>query len=158
MQHSTEDVKTWLKNRKIKYSWLADQCRVSEGSVRNWFAKKHIPPAKMAIIELLMKEEKARPQPLRDLKNIPDLGKMFLNFTPEIQEQIAQEALRQGMTPNAFISKIIEWYVTTDDGKERAMKALSFSQGQLQTTYLDDQEQLPSSVAEDTEKYGTPGE
>ena len=31
MQRSTDEVKTWLKDRKIKYSWLAEQCRVSEG-------------------------------------------------------------------------------------------------------------------------------
>ena len=156
MQRSTDEVKTWLKDRKIKYSWLAEQCRVSEGSVRNWFAKKRIPPAKMAIIELLMKGENARNQPLQDLKNIPDLGKLFVNFTPELQEKIAQEALQQGMTPNAFISKLVEWYVTTDEGKEKAMKALSSKQGELETVYLNDTRELPSRIAEDTDEYGKP--
>ena len=37
------------------------------------------------------------------------------------------------MTPNAFISKLVEWYVTTDEGKEKAMKALSSKQGVLET-------------------------
>lgn len=156
MQRSTDEVKAWLKDRKIKYSWLAEQCCVSEGSVRNWFAKKRIPPAKMAIIELLMKGESTRNQPLQDLKNIPDLGKLFVNFTPELQEKIAQEALQQGMTPNAFISKLVEWYVTTEEGREKAIKALSFNQGELQTTYLDDTEGPTSRVAEDTGEYGKP--
>nr|DAF38087.1 MAG TPA: hypothetical protein [Caudoviricetes sp.] len=139
MQLSTDEIKKWLKERKIKYSWLANQCRVSEGSVRNWFAKKHIPSAKMALIELLMKEENAPHKPLQALKNIPNMGKLFVSFTPELQEKIAQEALRQGMTPHAFISKLVEYYVTTDEGKEKAIKALSFPQSELETTYIDEE-------------------
>ncbi|PNC35731.1 hypothetical protein CXU12_00245 [Akkermansia muciniphila] len=111
--------------------------------------------AKQDIIENLMKESRNN-QPLQDLKNIPDLGKLFVNFTPELQEKIAQEALQQGMTPNAFISKLVEWYVTTEEGRKKAIKALSFNQGELQTTYLDNLEEPTSRVAEDTEEYGKP--
>ena len=102
-----------------------------------------------------MKESRNN-QPLQDLKNIPDLGKLFVNFTPELQEKIAQEALRQGMTPNAFISKLVEWYVTTEEGKDKAMKALSFNQGVLETVYLNKSQKLSSRVAEDTDEYGKP--
>ena len=60
------------------------------------------------------------------------------------------------MTPNAFISKLVEWYVTTDEGKEKAMKALSSKQGVLETVYLNDTRELPSRIAEDTDEYGKP--
>lgn len=151
-----ERIKEWLKATDKDRFWLAEKTHSSKKTVDGWLsAGKSIPLAKQDIIERLMKESR-NTQPLQDLKNIPDLGKLFVNFTPELQEKIAQEALQQGMTPNAFISKLVEWYVTTDEGKEKAMKALSSKQGVLETVYLNDTRGLPSRVAEDTDKYGKP--
>lgn len=151
-----ERIKEWLKATDKDRFWLAEKTHSSKKTVDGWLsAGKSIPLAKQDIIESLMKESRNN-QPLQDLKNIPDLGKLFVNFTPELQEKIAQEALRQGMTPNAFISKLVEWYVTTEEGREKAIKALSFNQGELQTTYLDNGEEPSSRVAEDFDEYGKP--
>lgn len=151
-----ERIKEWLKAIDKDRFWLAEKTHSSKKTVDGWLsAGKSIPLAKQDIIENLMKESRNN-QPLQDLKNIPDLGKLFVNFTPELQEKIAQEALRQGMTPNAFISKLVEWYVTTEEGKDKAMKALSFNQGVLETVYLNKSQKLSSRVAEDTDEYGKP--
>lgn len=48
------DIKRWLKQRNLNYAWLANQCYVSEITVRNWMAKKSIPNAKQHIIRSLM--------------------------------------------------------------------------------------------------------
>lgn len=51
-----EVIKQWLKENHLKYSWLAEQCFVSEGAVKNWLSRCNIPPAKLALIKMLMKQ------------------------------------------------------------------------------------------------------
>ena len=43
-------IKLWLKGNRQNYAWLAEQCFVSEATVRNWMARKVIPAAKVHII------------------------------------------------------------------------------------------------------------
>ena len=44
-------VKRWLKEQNLDYKWMADQCGVSEITVRNWMSQKIIPPLKQQLIE-----------------------------------------------------------------------------------------------------------
>lgn len=47
-------VKAWLKSNSKSYKDLAEICQVTELTVRNWMAKKKIPPAKLKLIEHYM--------------------------------------------------------------------------------------------------------
>ena len=60
MKQDLAEVKSWLKSQKKHYSWLAEQCHVSEGAVKNWFSKGHIPTAKFLFIQRLMNEVSGR--------------------------------------------------------------------------------------------------
>lgn len=54
-------VKAWLKVNGIDYLWLAEQCGVSENTVRNWMAKAPIPPRKQQLIMKLINQLPADP-------------------------------------------------------------------------------------------------
>ena len=45
-----KEVKHWLKLQGLGYSWLAEQCGVSEITVRNWMSQKNIPPLKKQLV------------------------------------------------------------------------------------------------------------
>lgn len=47
-------VKQWLKSHRLDYRWVADQCGVSEVTVRNWMSQKNIPPLKKTLLEKVM--------------------------------------------------------------------------------------------------------
>lgn len=49
-----KEVKHWLKLQGLGYSWLAEQCGVSEITVRNWMSQKNIPPLKKQLLEKVM--------------------------------------------------------------------------------------------------------
>ena len=48
------EVKQWLKSHDLDYKWMAQQCGVSEITVRNWMSQKAIPPLKQQLIERVM--------------------------------------------------------------------------------------------------------
>ena len=76
-----QEIQEWLKVTGKSRTWLADQLFVDKRPVDAWLSTAgKIPPAKMAIIELLMTGENARNQPLQDLKNIPDLMQLLHNL------------------------------------------------------------------------------
>lgn len=50
-------VKAWLKANSKSYKDLAEVCQVTELTVRNWMAKKKIPPTKLKLIEHYMEAE-----------------------------------------------------------------------------------------------------
>lgn len=47
-------VKQWLKSQGLNYSWIAEQCGVSEITVRNWMSQKHIPTLRRQLLERVM--------------------------------------------------------------------------------------------------------
>lgn len=61
-----EDVKAWLKTTDQSREWLADKCYVTKPTVNGWFrAAGKIPPAKLALIQMLMEDEQAGSQSTR---------------------------------------------------------------------------------------------
>lgn len=86
-------VKRWLKEQNLDYKWMADQCGVSEITVRNWMSQKIIPPLKQQLIERVMVQMPAA-QPTSSPNSIPDIQvdvslslsvKLSLNFTSSLK-------------------------------------------------------------------------
>ncbi len=64
-----QEVKQWIKSQGFDYKWIADQCGVSEITVRNWMSQKNIPTLKRQLIQRLMNQ-------------LPDHGHMSISETP----------------------------------------------------------------------------
>lgn len=56
MSETRQRIKNWLKSIHKNYAWLAQQCMVGEGAVKNWMSTKNIPKAKLLLIEKLIQE------------------------------------------------------------------------------------------------------
>lgn len=54
MTEHRDVIKKWLKSHKKNYAWLARQCFVGEGTVKNWMSTKPIPEAKLALIKTMI--------------------------------------------------------------------------------------------------------
>lgn len=98
MKQDLAEVKNWLKSQKKHYSWLAQQCHVSEGSVKNWFFKGRIPTAKYLLIQRLMNED-------GENKFAPGIS---LNFTDEQWEIISKILASSKQTFIQFINEALE--------------------------------------------------
>lgn len=49
-----KEIKQWLRGHGLGYRWVAEQCGVSEITVRNWMSQKNIPPLKKQLLERVM--------------------------------------------------------------------------------------------------------
>jgi len=49
-----KEVKQWLKGQGLSYNWLAEQCGVSEITVRNWMSQRNIPTLRRQLLERVM--------------------------------------------------------------------------------------------------------
>ncbi|MBR5592539.1 MAG: hypothetical protein IKW46_00565 [Bacteroidaceae bacterium] len=95
-------IKLWLKGNRQNYAWLAEQCFVSEATVRNWMARKVIPAAKVHIICKLMKEA-SRDSHFGVLASEETYVSLRLDsFT---RRSLEQKAISQGLTLTEFLAK-----------------------------------------------------
>ena len=89
-------VKRWLKEQNLDYKWMADQCGVSEITVRNWMSQKIIPPLKQQLIERVMVQMPAA-QPTSSPNSIPDIQvdvslSLSVKLSPELYKQLEAKA------------------------------------------------------------------
>ncbi len=49
-----KEMKQWLRGHGLGYRWVAEQCGVSEITVRNWMSQKNIPHLKKQLLERVM--------------------------------------------------------------------------------------------------------
>lgn len=56
-------IKEWLKLHKLSYGWLAEQCGVSEITIRNWMSQRHIPTLKRQMLHKLMAQLPGKAEP-----------------------------------------------------------------------------------------------
>ncbi len=97
------NVKLWLKANRKDYAWLAQQCYVSETTVRNWMAKKPIPKAKAYIIrELVSKNPVAMPATPIDVSLQTHVT---IKLDREVTRRLEEKAFSQGLTLEEFLSK-----------------------------------------------------
>ena len=97
------NVKLWLKANRKDYAWLAQQCYVSETTVRNWMAKKPIPKAKAYIIrELVSKNPVVMPETPIDVSLQTHVT---IKLDREVTKRLEEKAFSQGLTLEEFLSK-----------------------------------------------------
>ena len=97
------NVKLWLKANRKDYAWLAQQCYVSETTVRNWMAKKPIPKAKAYIIrELVSKNPVVMPETPIDVSLQTHVT---IKLDREVTRRLEEKAFSQGLTLEEFLSK-----------------------------------------------------
>lgn len=117
MKQDLAEVKNWLKSQKKHYSWLAEQCHVSEGAVKNWFSKGYIPTAKFLFIQRLMNEERER----------NPISCITIDFTDEEWEAISKILASSKQTFIQFVNQALanaaqEYFQNAIKEKEASLK------------------------------------
>ncbi len=104
-------VKRWLKEQNLDYKWMADQCGVSEITVRNWMSQKIIPPLKQQLIERVMVQMPAA-QPTSSPNSIPDIQvdvslSLSVKLSPELYKQLEAKASQHGISLGDMVARSI---------------------------------------------------
>lgn len=119
-------VKRWLKSHRLDYRWVAEQCGVSEITVRNWMSQKNIPPLKLQLLEKVMVQmPSAGTAPAAAVQEIPGVTvntslALTIQLAPELYTRLAKRAASQGMTMEALVAQAIAQLVQTPDAATAA--------------------------------------
>ena len=103
-------VKRWLKSHKLDYRWVAEQCGVSEITVRNWMSQKNIPPLKLQLLEKVMVQMPTAPAPVQNA--IPGVSvnaslALTIQLAPELYTRLAERAAAQGISIETLVAQAI---------------------------------------------------
>lgn len=105
------EVKQWLKSHDLDYKWMAQQCGVSEITVRNWMSQKTIPPLKQQLIERVMTQQ---PISSASLSPIDTPGAevdasltLTVKLSPDLYGKLETKAAKQGQTVGDMVAKAI---------------------------------------------------
>ena len=120
-------VKQWLKRHRLDYRWVAEQCGVSEITVRNWMSQKNIPPLKLQLLEKVMvqmpaagsRAAAAAEQEIPGVRVNASLA-LTIQLAPELYTRLAERAATQGMTMEALVAQAIAQLVHTPDAATAA--------------------------------------
>ena len=120
-------VKRWLKSHRLDYRWVAEQCGVSEITVRNWMSQKNIPPLKLQLLEKVMVQmpaagsaaAAAAEQEIPGVRVNASLA-LTVQLAPELYTRLAERAAAQGLTMEALVAQAIAQLVQTPDAATAA--------------------------------------
>ena len=99
-------IKLWLRRQGYDYAWLANQCSVTETTVRNWMAKKSIPAIKVAIIRSVMKD---LPMILpRPTMNVREKTVLELTLTAEMRSALESKAAPLGKSLAEYVQDMLQ--------------------------------------------------
>ena len=104
-------VKQWLKSHGLDYRWVAEQCGVSEITVRNWMSQKNIPPLKRQLLERVMVQLPAvvsdnKPAELYGVSVNATLS-LTIQLAPELYNRLAERAMAAGVSMEQFIAQAV---------------------------------------------------
>lgn len=106
------NVKIWLKANGFDYAWLADNCFVSESTVRNWMARKPIPRAKEHIIRQLIAQSPVV-MPNAAANAVPPVisvkAETLVTFKLDqgVRQALENKAFKQGLTLEEYLSQAL---------------------------------------------------
>ena len=106
-------VKRWLKSHRLDYRWVAEQCGVSEITVRNWMSQKNIPPLKLQLLEKVMVQMPATGTPAAAAEpEIPGVKvnaslALTIQLAPELYTRLAERAAAQGISIETLVAQAI---------------------------------------------------
>ena len=111
-------VKQWLKSQGLDYKWMADQCGVSEITVRNWMSQKSIPVLKQQLIERVMTQ---LPVSHVSLSPIDTPGvevdaslTLTVKLSPDLYGKLETKASKENKTVGDLVAKAISGLVADD--------------------------------------------
>ena len=99
------DAKVWLKANGRDYAWLAQQCYVTESTVRNWMARKPIPEAKAHIIRSLIA---AQPLAMPARVAVKEETLITLALDADTRKALEEKAFSQGQTLSEYLAAAVE--------------------------------------------------
>ena len=118
-------VKRWLKSQRLDYRWVAEQCGVSEITVRNWMSQKNIPPLKQQLLEKVMVQMPSAGTAATEAE-VPGVRvnaslALTVQLAPELYARLAERAAAQGMTMEALVAQAISRLVHDTDAESAAV-------------------------------------
>ncbi|MBR5521878.1 MAG: hypothetical protein IKV82_00220 [Akkermansia sp.] len=129
-----KEMKQWLRERGLGYRWVAEQCGVSEITVRNWMSQKNIPPLKKQLLERVMVQvpvAAGRAETGADLPGVSVRASFALTVQLEasMYERLANRASAEGTSMEHMVATAIAKLVNEGDatftaGGLRARKVL----------------------------------
>ncbi|WP_448807010.1 hypothetical protein [Akkermansia sp.] len=105
------EVKQWLKSHALDYKWMAQQCGVSEITVRNWMSQKAIPPLKQQLIERVMVKlptlNPAVNQVITPGVEVDAALTLTVKLSPELYDKLETKASKQNKTIGNIVAEAI---------------------------------------------------
>lgn len=105
------EVKQWLKSHDLDYKWMAQQCGVSEITVRNWMSQKTIPPLKQQLIERVMTKLPALNAPINQVitpgVEVDAVLTLTVKLSPDLYDKLENKAAKQNKTVGDLVAKAI---------------------------------------------------
>lgn len=105
------EVKQWLKSHDLDYKWMAQQCGVSEITVRNWMSQKAIPPLKQQLIERVMVQlptlNPAVNQVVTPGVEVDAALTLTVKLSPELYDKLETKASKQNKTIGNIVAEAI---------------------------------------------------
>lgn len=105
------NIKIWLKANHRDYAWLAENCYVSESTVRNWMARKSIPKAKEHIIrQLIAQKPVLMPQP--PAVDVMSETILTLKLDSDSRRKLEDKAFSQGLTLEELLRRTVSGLIS----------------------------------------------
>lgn len=105
------EVKQWLKSHDLDYKWMAQQCGVSEITVRNWMSQKTIPPLKQQLIERVMVKlptlNPAINQVVTPGVEVDAALTLTVKLSPDLYDKLETKAAKQNKTIGNIVAEAI---------------------------------------------------
>lgn len=101
-------IKAWLKSRGIDYLWLAEQCGVSENTVRNWMARAPIPPLKQKLLRKLIAQLPGQRNNIdQTLLSVEPTISLNIRMATDVYDRLVLLAHRQGMDVGTMLNSML---------------------------------------------------
>ncbi len=121
------EIKLWLKKQKLGYNWIAEQCGVSEITVRNWMSQKNIPPLKQQLLERVMVQMPTSTD-IRSTSGVPGIKvdacfSLTVQLTAELYNRLAERAAGSGKSMESMVADAIVGLVKDDDAAAAQLRS-----------------------------------
>lgn len=100
-------IKTWLRSHGIDYLWLAEQCGVSENTVRNWMAKAPIPPLKQKLLRKLIAQMPDQGRAGHALLEVEPTINLNIRMNTNVYDRLVLIAHRQGLDVGTMLNNVL---------------------------------------------------
>lgn len=109
------EVKQWLKSHGLGYKWLAEQCGVSEITVRNWMSQKAVPVLKQRLVRRIIDRAPAvagvEGQGMVPGVEVDAALSLTVKVSPEVYRKLEEKAIQEGSSIGSMLARAISGLV-----------------------------------------------